>query len=78
MDQADNQTMDTLYCFEAGCKFERKEKKNNKEIYNMTQCTSCLAWYHDDCVGIDSKTPLTFWPCPTCRLMSFNVNKLIP
>lgn len=71
-------TMEILYCIETGCKHERKEKKNKRGDYIlMTQCTTCHAWYHDECVGIDSNAKLTAWPCPICRAMPLHVKQLI-
>ena len=43
----------------------------------MTQCTTCLKWYHNECVDIDSEVSLSIWPCPPCRSMSTHLIQLI-
>ena len=45
------------------CKINPKSKKN----FDMIQCSMCMIWYHEKCVGISKNEPIGLWLCLTCR-----------
>ena len=64
-----------LYCFENGCKYDRKDKKGNKQLH-MVRCTLCYQWFHFECVGLKNDSLPTAWPCLECRLMPSHLKTL--
>ena len=44
-----------------------KIKPSHKKKYDMIQCSACMIWYHETCVGISKNDPIGLWFCPTCR-----------
>ena len=44
-----------------------KVKTSSKKKYDMIQCTFCLHWYHETCVGIKKDDPIGIWVCLACR-----------
>ena len=46
-----------------GCKV----KPTAKRKYDQIQCTFCMVWYHETCVGIKKDDPIGIWVCPKCR-----------
>ena len=44
-----------------------KVKPTHKKKYDMIQCSACMKWYHETCVGISKTDPVGLWFCPTCR-----------
>ena len=68
--------LDIMYCLESNCLFERKGKKNNKQI-DMIQCSFCFDWYHEKCVGVDNESKYTVWPCFECRTFTSTVKQLM-
>lgn len=45
------------------CKMKTRPKKKKDEI----QCSVCMTWYHEQCMGITNKDPVGIWSCLTCR-----------
>ena len=44
-----------------------KVKPSSKKKYDMIQCSACMLWYHETCVGISKDDPVGIWFCPACR-----------
>ena len=44
-----------------------KVKPTYKKKYDMIQCSACMIWYHEICVGISKNEPVGLWFCPACR-----------
>ena len=44
-----------------------KVKPTYKKKYDMIQCSACMIWYHETCVGISKNEPVGLWFCPACR-----------
>ena len=44
-----------------------KVKTSSKKKYGMIQCTFCMQWFHEYCVGIQKDDPIGIWVCLTCR-----------
>ena len=42
-------------------------KPTYKKKYDMIQCSACMIWYHETCVGISINEPAGLWFCPACR-----------
>ena len=57
------------------CKYEGKEKNKNKKI-EMTQCSLCFLYFHNECVGLSKTSDITWWPCLQCRAVSMHVKQL--
>ena len=51
------------------CKLNQKTKKN----IDMIQCSFCMSWYHDLCMGIKKDEPVGIWLCPNCRTVPQDV-----
>lgn len=51
----------------AKCSDTCKVKITAKKKYDMIQCTFCMGWYHETCVGIKKDDPIGIWVCLTCR-----------
>ena len=50
-------------CDTCSVKFKTKSKTKFAEI----QCSLCMKWFHDQCVGIAKDQPVGLWLCLTCR-----------
>ena len=44
-----------------------KVKASVKKKYDQIQCTFCMSWFHETCVGIKKDDPVGIWVCVTCR-----------
>ena len=44
-----------------------KVKPTSKKKYDMIQCSACMVWHHETCVGISKNEPVGLWFCPACR-----------
>ena len=44
-----------------------KVKPSYKKKYDMIQCSECMIWYHETCVGISKNEPVGLLFCPACR-----------
>ena len=44
-----------------------KVKSGQKKKYDMIQCSACMNWYHEMCVGISKNDPIGLWFCLACR-----------
>ena len=55
------------------CKLNQKTKKN----IDMIQCSFCMSWYHDLCMGIKKDEPVGIWLCPNCRTVPQDVRNEI-
>ena len=43
-------------------------KPKTKKKFDMIQCSACMSWFHEKCVGLDnSSEPIGIWLCLTCR-----------
>ena len=54
------------------CKISLKIK-NKAQI----QCSLCMSWYHEVCVGIKKEDPIGIWLCFTCRNVPKNIRNEI-
>ena len=50
-----------------------KVKPSTKKRYDQIQCTFCMCWFHETCVGIKKGDPIGIWVCISCR----NVPKVL-
>ena len=44
-----------------------KLKTTSKKKYDQIQCTFCMSWFHETCVGINKDDPIGIWVCLICR-----------
>ena len=49
------------------CSDACKIKSSAKKQYSMIQCSFCMVWLHEKCVGISEGDQIGLWFCPTCR-----------
>ena len=60
--QNSQSTVEPHKCCES-CTVNRKSKKK----LAMVQCSVCMSWYHEQCVGLDKNSdPMGIWLCLTC------------
>ena len=55
------------------CKLNQKTNEN----IDMIQCSFCMSWYHDLCMGIKKDEPVGIWLCSNCRTVPQDVRKEI-
>ena len=58
---------DTKCC--ESCKVKPKSKKK----YDMIQCSACMVWHHEICVGLSKDDLVGLWFCPVCRTVPSNL-----
>ena len=44
-----------------------KVKSGQKKKYDMFQCSACMNWYHEMCVGISKNDSIGLWFCLACK-----------
>ena len=44
-----------------------KGKTTSKKKHDQIQCTFCMNWFHETCVGINKDDPIGIWVCLICR-----------
>ena len=49
------------------CSDTCKIKSSAKKQCSMIQCSSCMVWLHEKCVGILEGDQIGLWFCPSCR-----------
>ena len=49
------------------CSDACKIKSSAKKQYSMIQCSFCMVWLHEKCVGISEGDQIGLWLCLTCR-----------
>ena len=68
-DKTDTETLNkTSKCCET-CKVKPSVKKK----YDQIQCTFCMCWFHETCVGIKKGDPIGIWVCLICRNVPNNL-----
>ena len=42
---------------------------------DMIRCCFCFVWYHEDCIDVGSLADkgVSWWVCPTCRMMPTSI-----
>ena len=43
----------------------------------MIQCSHCMEWFHNECVGVEKNTDLIAYSCLTCRLTPVKVSQIM-
>ena len=51
------------------CTIKPKSKKKLDQI----QCSSCMLWFHEQCMGLSKTEPVGVWSCLSCRVFPATV-----
>ena len=51
------------------CAIKPKSKKKLDQI----QCSTCMSWFHEQCMGLNKTEPVGVWSCLSCRVFPATV-----
>ena len=48
-------------------------KPKSKKKLDQIQCSSCMSWFHEQCMGLSKTEPVGVWSCLSCRVVPASV-----
>ena len=48
-------------------------KPKSKKKLDQIQCSSCMSWFHEQCMGLSKTEPVGVWSCLSCRVFPATV-----